>query len=110
MGIDPPSKTDTEDAGFQMRTGYAHRSYYALRAALSSLAHNSAVRACHLVTAMISASVGLRSRANKAEYWYIAFSAMSELCELNLLINDGFRIAAAVHEVGEIHAGDGHLA
>jgi hypothetical protein len=35
---------------------------------------------------------------------------MSELCEGNLLIDDGFRIAAAVHEVGEVHAGDGHLA
>jgi hypothetical protein len=31
-------------------------------------------------------------------------------CEVNLLIDDGFRIAAAIHEVGEVHAGDGHLA
>jgi hypothetical protein len=38
-----PSKTDHQDAGFHMRTGYAHRSYCALRATLSSMVHNGLV-------------------------------------------------------------------
>ena len=49
MGIDrfvleisnSPSKTDQQDPGFHMRTGRAHRSYYALRAALSSMVDNA---------------------------------------------------------------------
>jgi hypothetical protein len=40
MGINPPSKTDHKDAGFHARTDYAHRSYYALRVALSSMRIN----------------------------------------------------------------------